>query len=289
MWPTLTLVCKAAFYAGTAGIIGTAFCAWLFRGHQFMAAILERYGAWSSLLALVAGLAVFFVQVGDLAGEGVAGMANSGLINFLWVTPVGEQLQWRLLGISAVLFACLVGFSRAGRPGIFTRALFATGLIALLYSFQISGHVAQQGMAQPVALVLHVATMGIWIGSLLPLYWFTGRAEQAQVADRLQRFGQNAVTFVALLLLAGGWLLVSLPSAPGAIFSNTWGGTLIFKLALVGILLALAAQNKFSLVPAIGRGEPMAAFRLTVVFELLFALFILLVTAAATSIAGSPA
>lgn len=289
MWPTFMLLLKALFYSGAAGTIGAAFCLWLLRGHQPMRRMLEYYGVWASLLALVAAVTGFFFQVGFTAGGGLEGMANWGLAQFLWASPVGAQMQWRLLGLTAALVAFLVGVSRSGRTGVASRALLAAGLAALIYSFVLAGHTAQAGVLQRIALLLHVATAGIWIGSLLPLFWFAGRAEQQQVADRLQRFGQIALGLVGLLLFAGLALLLTLPGSVGAIFSSTWGGALIFKLALVAILLALAAQNKLSLVPAIRNGEPVQAFRLTAVFEMLFALLILLVTAAVTTITALPA
>lgn len=288
MWQLSLVLAKFGMYVGLSSLIGGVFCLWFLRNQAALIKPIRWYAVRGATIGAVFALLGFFLQIGAIADSGMQGLMDWGLIVFLWDTPVGDTLEARLIGFVVAAVALTIGVANSPGANRFTRPALAAALVSILFSFQMTGHTAGEHLGMRVAVVLHLAAVGIWIGSLVPLFWLCRGCQPQQLAERLKGFGLLAQSIVGGLVVAGAYLLVSLPQPVGAIFSSTWGGTLILKLALVALLLALAAHNRFSLVPAIEQGEEPAAFKLTVVFEIIFAAIILLVTAAATTVMGPP-
>jgi copper transport protein len=155
----------------------------------------------------------------------------------------------------SLLAAGLAGIG-APRPGL---AFAAWGLAAL--SFAASGHAATappRAVALP-AVMLHAAALIFWMGSLVPLLFALRGPEPHRV---LQRFSSIAVPAVAVLILSGATLTWLQAGHPAALPGSSYGLVLALKLALVGLLLALAARNRLVLTPALAAGRPQAAPRL---------------------------
>lgn len=152
------------------------------------------------------------------------------------------------------------------------------------------GHAAaSEGVARlPLLLAdsVHLLATGLWFGGLVPLALFlrAQRAGPSSAAAAVQlvvhRFSALAFGCVAGLLITGGvntWTLVG--SVP-ALVGTPYGHLLLFKLALLGLVLGVAAVNRYRWVPALGAGGPAAplgAFAGTVLLEAGVASGILLV------------
>lgn len=109
------------------------------------------------------------------------------------------------------------------------------------------GHLAALGDALPVlALVLHLLAAGVWLGGLLPLRLALQGADPVRIARRFSAVGLacvaviGATAIVQAAVLAGG-----LPGLAG----TDYGHVLLIKLAVFGMLLALAARHRFALSP----------------------------------------
>lgn len=221
----------------------------------------------------------------------------------------------RLTVIAAALAACgmLVGLaaSSAPPPGIawWTRmaglALIATlplfthsmpwvplvGAVLIALSFALVGH----GTHEPrwlmtTLVVVHVAVAGFWTGALWPLYQLAGEpSERARAALAAERFGRQASWAVGALIVAGIVLSALLLGSVSALFTTSFGWVLMAKLALVAALLALAAHNRWRLVPALsGPDEGVAAtaahrLRRSIRMEVVAFLAIALATAVLTT------
>lgn len=139
----------------------------------------------------------------------------------------------------------------------------------LLASIGLTGHAAsEEGMVSAVhqaADTVHLLAAGAWLGALLPLGFLIARLPEApETRAAMTRFaGVGSVAVAALVLtgLVNGWLIVG--SVEG-LFTTTYGRLLLFKLALFGLMLLLAAYHRFRLAPALeaAPGRPEAAGRL---------------------------
>jgi copper transport protein len=98
----------------------------------------------------------------------------------------------------------------------------------------------------------------------------------------VRRFSRIAVGAIVLLVVAGVTIAFLQVGSFAGLFSTTYGGLLLAKLALVAGLLALATLNKLRLTPSLARDAPRAsgALHKTISAEFAFAFAILIVTAA---------
>jgi copper transport protein len=123
--------------------------------------------------------------------------------------------------------------------------------------------------------------VAFWLGSLWPLL-LALRDDGPRAAALLQRFSRRAVPAVVALLTAG--LLIAAVQIGGiaGLAPTRYGFMLLLKLALVGLLLLLALDNRRRLTPALAAGDGAAAGRLrrAIRWEIGVAAAILLVTEA---------
>ncbi|MFU8814385.1 MAG: copper resistance D family protein, partial [Pseudomonadales bacterium] len=112
-------------------------------------------------------------------------------------------------------------------------------------------------------LVAHLLAAAFWVGSLWPLCRLTRLpAGHSEAAVILARFGRIAALAVGVLLLSGLILAVLLLEGLASLFMTAYGHFLLAKIMIVAGLLALAAGNKWRLVPAFERGDTLASERL---------------------------
>ena len=175
-------------------------------------------------------------------------MLDSELMLFLLYDPPGKVAISQL-----VLFTILAG----ALPFIVRKpAVLLCSVVALLLpiTFTLRGHLASApGWAQ-VLLVLHVLSMSLWAGALLPL-WLMARSKSVQQWQTVfVKFGYFAQVIVAILL----------------------------------VLLACAAINKYWLVPKL-QDAPRAVWLTRVIYlEMLCVMFIFAITATFTLVIGKP-
>jgi copper transport protein len=155
-------------------------------------------------------------------------------------------------------------------------ALAATGL-----ALSVSGHAATvepQLLGRPIVFI-HGVCIAFWVGSLLPLAAIVRARERG--GGELAAFSRIIPFPLALLVASGAYLAWSELDRPDALWTTRYGEVLSGKLALVLMLLALAAANRYRLVPRLeagakGTARPLAA---TIAFETRIAVVILGVVA----------
>ncbi|MEU5552044.1 FixH family protein [Micromonospora sp. NPDC047793] len=165
-------------------------------------------------------------------------------------TPTADATGGRRAALTAVAFAGVV---------------LAWGAVALV------GHTRTYGPAWLVvpADVLHVVTAGVWLGGLVALAWTLARSADlppGAAARTVSAFSRTAAVLVGLLGVAGvllGWRILG---SWEALWGTAYGLALLTKVGLTVVVLAVAAHNRFRLVPrvvATDRDEgPPAAWRL---------------------------
>jgi putative copper resistance protein D len=131
---------------------------------------------------------------------------------------------------------------------------------AALGTLAWSGHGAMDegnpGMIHLAADILHLLSAAAWLGALaglLLLLWGSSRNDERlpltyrALAD-FSSVGTFLVGMVVLTGLANLWFTVGLAKAE-ALLSTLYGQLLLAKLALFGLMLSLAALNRFRLTP----------------------------------------
>ena len=272
---TVLWAVKVVLYVGLfAGIGGAFFCAWIAepvsrrRSEPWLLMLLT-----AGLIAAPASVALQGVDALDLPLSALAHKVS-------WET--GLETSYGLTAIAAAfalfagLFACVAESLRLAR-GL---ALF--GLLGVGLALSLSGHAstAQPQLVSRPTLFLHAVCVAFWIGALLPLA--LGARDAAVRAappaiSELRRFSNAIVPVVVLLLLTGLWLAFVQLDRIEALWTTNYGQVLAGKLAAVIALFALAAANRYWLVPKFESSGGAAArpFAISIAFELVIALVIL--------------
>lgn len=207
-------------------------------------------------------------------------------LGLLMSTPWGTTWIWAAVGVIALLAALLV--ARSGRrPGWWA----ATPLALALGAFPgLTGHAAGVEGYRTLALAAdtaHVWAVGAWIGGLalvlrLEAGWRKrGENQPRSLLPRLvPAFSPVAMGAVALLVLTGVFAAWShVEGGFGALIGTGYGRTLLLKVGLVALVLALGARNFRTLTPRLGTEPGDDAMRYSATLELAVAQAVLVVTA----------
>lgn len=285
----MALISKWAIYVSFASLVGGTFMLGLLREQHSEVVAIRRYIVIGTCLGVIAVVINFFAQVGAFAESGFAGMFDTQMRQFLWSSPIGESVTWRIIGFSIVLIACrsVLGPVNALRRVAWI-GLLVGGLI-LATSFSLLGHSAELNRFAQGMLLLHVLAIGSWVGSFYPLWRLCAHADFTLIRHVMDKFGQLGIGIVILVSGSGGALLWQLFDKPAEFFNSNYGLAISLKLSFFSIILLIAALHKFILVPRLKIENTQIAQRklkLSIAIEGLVALFILTITAVLSSVFG---
>jgi putative copper resistance protein D len=212
------------------------------------------------LVALFATIMWVMAETALLTDDAANAIDPAWLWSIMWGTRIGRV---HILRIVFLLVSLLTLWFLSPPRTRWTAQAITGGL--LVASFAWSGHgVRDEGLAGVIHAgtdVLHLLTAGAWIGALLPLsilILFSFRRQTRDDAiityEGLESFSGIGLTIVAVIVLTGvvnSWFLIGLERWR-MLFTTPYGLTLVFKLALFGLMLLLAAGNRFFLSPRLG-------------------------------------
>ena len=284
-WDVAAVSAKAITYAATLGAAGAiffiAYSGALLHGPQ-RARIRRLIGTLLLVSALASCLRIA-LNSGSMSGN-VAGMLDSGFVTMILGAGEGRALGVRAAGLCLALAAV---FSTDRR--LFALALI--GAVIAAVSFAFVGHVhALPGAPATLLLCLHLLCASFWLGALAPLLIVAPDSAASQFAEIATRFGQIALALVVLLLGAGAALLWTLIEDAAIFWSSLYGQLMVLKLLGVAVLLGLAGFNRLYATPRLLHAQTNAVHRLRISIrcELIVAMFILILTAAFTTVTGPP-
>ncbi|MEX3240110.1 copper homeostasis membrane protein CopD [Serratia quinivorans] len=250
---TLFVLCRFVHFAAVMLMFGTSLFTALL-SPQRLSPYLTRdvrpllvSCTWLAGLSAIALLAIQAGQMGD-------GWADTWRLDVWWAvlgTTFGEVWRWHL-GISLLALLSL-WLAEPRRTQLL--ALLST---LLLVSMAFIGHAAMHdgalGVAHRFNHALHLLAAGYWFGSLLPLLVCLrylaqpqSRSDAVTTLIRFSRWGHLAVALVVLtgvinsLIILGNWPLD---------VDSPYQRLLLFKTALVALMVMVALANRYAIVPA---------------------------------------
>jgi putative copper resistance protein D len=200
-------------------------------------------------LALIAGLAWLVLQAHAMAEAQTLGETLAAVPSVLFGTRFGQLL---VAQAGALIGAAVCAALRRNLP-----ATLLAGLAVLLEA----GHSHAFAMAglSPLLLsqVLHLLAAGGWLGGLLPLWAVVTYAPLDLAWRALHRFSTLAATAVCVLAATALLQGVELSGGLKGLFGTDYGTVLLVKAALFLVLIAIGANNRLRLTPALAgaRGE----------------------------------
>lgn len=227
--------------------------------------------------ALLIGLPSAAASLGllglDLLGLPPAALVTMAPWTIAFATSAGPAL---LVAIAAMLLAIM-----ALRSVWYARALAAIAFVGVGLSLAMTGHAATappELLTRP-AIFLHGLGVAFWVGALVPLAALVSKPTAATL-PLLNRFSRIAMPVVTALALTGLVLAVIQLEKLSALVDTSYGLILSIKLALVLLLLALAALNRFRLTPALATDRKAgSALKRSILLEYVAALGIFAVVA----------
>ncbi len=194
--------------------------------------------------------------------------------------------------IRLILFGCAVGAVALRLPERGRLIALVCIGAALLVSQAWLGHAAEggaglRGAAMITAYGVHVLAGAAWAGGLPPLLFALVEQRGAaadcaagnlKILTRFSAMGMTAVTLIVLSGAANAGFRVS--GSFGRLFDTRYGDTLLVKLTLVALMLALACYNRFVAMPRLRRAPASSAMQMTALVgnvgaELVLAIFVL--------------
>ncbi|KLQ40555.1 membrane protein [Enterobacter cloacae subsp. dissolvens] len=214
--------------------------------HRLMTRRFQAQQQIASLVSLLSAFLMFMIQAG-LMGNGWGDVFNPDVLQSVLATQFGSVWLWQI--ILAVITACAAWLAPQKGSRLL---LLAMGQFVLLAGV---GHAAMNdsavGAMQRINHALHLLCAATWVGGLLPLLFCMhlakGRWQTAAIYTmmRFSRVGHYAVAGVVLTGAINGLFIlgVTVPWQTGYV------QLLLFKCALVALMVVIALANRYFLVP----------------------------------------
>jgi putative copper resistance protein D len=214
-------------------------------------------------VAVLSGLFWFAFSAANMAGS-LSDLADA---ETLWavIHDTGFGAVWTARMILAVLIVVTTAAHPFRKASISADILLLILAAVFLASLAGAGHAQVEEGWESIVHVLsdaaHLLAAGAWLGGLIPLaYVLSSQAiasSDAKSIDQvLLRFSGMGYVAVATLVgtgLVNSWFLVGSVSN---LLATPYGLVLLAKLLLFAGMVALAAANRFWLVPAISNAQP---------------------------------
>ena len=208
----------------------------------------NRMLLWLAWVFLLVGA---FGSFGLYAAKVVAGSPSDALKPSVWGKVVGSHTASVLLVrvvLVLVLGGLLLTFARRATD-IWRGAALALS-VALVMTYSSIGHAYAQDPA-PLWVgidALHLVAISLWIGGLLMLAFGTSAWFTDPDAERIvRRFSLTTMVAVPVIVGTGVAQTLKLAGSLDDITSTSWGRTLLVKVAVVTVLIAIGGVSQWLL------------------------------------------
>jgi putative copper resistance protein D len=239
----------------------------------------RNVGRAAAVVALVFAVLHFVMQPARMAGS-LGSAFDPSLEALLLQSSSGPANIVRVVGLAMLALSL-------DRENRMNSILTAVGSALAIASFAFGGHTAVHPLRLLLAplLLVHLAAAAFWFGALWPLYAAAGEGPPARAGALVARFSRLAIRIVPAVLVCGLLMAVVFVRSFDELLTG-YGAMLIGKTTGFGVLMALAALNKWRLSPGVAAGDAAAtrAFRRSVAAEWALIAVILVTTAVLTSL-----
>ena len=270
-----TLALAGVFQAAGAAFFVLLFGPWLLRSGQRI----RRLGCYAALSGVLLLAAQQWLRGARMA-DGYDGLFDPALQRLAWGGSAGHAAWLQIIGLG-VIAGGLAG------PGRAASGVAGAGALIAACAFALTGHTSEHAPRALLAplLCVHLLVVAFWFGALLPLLICSWHEARGDAVALLRAFSGVAGWLVPAIGVAGLAMAIMLIPAPRG-WRAAYGILVLTKLGAFGLLLLLAAWNRWWAVPAMAAGDgpaPALALRRSIAIEYLLLGAVLAVTAVLTS------
>lgn len=264
----LVILLKAVTLLGAAIAAGTAVAPTLLPTKRLTRALAATFYAALAALVLAGALEVVMNLVRLL------GRAEWDLfVSYLSSTRHGHAVVARAAVAAALAAAVAVPWLRLLRWPL---------ALALLATYSYASHAAGMGGAWPMVTdLVHYGAVAVWAGAVLVAraapVWHAGA--EALRLDTLERLSRIGLMTVLLLAFTGVISTLVHSSDPASFVTSPYALAWLVKVGIVLTTVALAAWNRFALLPAVRRDTTDLRMRRSLTAELALLLAVFVATA----------
>jgi copper transport protein len=256
-WDVAGNIARGIGYAGTflaAG--GAVFLAIVHDGRPDRRRLAEVV-LWAAIVGAIGVLVQIPISAALATGLGLGSVTHEGVLSQVLADGVGAQTVTVLLGLAVATTAVLWKTRTTA-----TRVAAVVGGAAAAIGFSFAGHTTVTAPRWLVYTsdIVHVLAASVWFGGLVFLFLFL-RRQRAEAGDAVHaggvvaRFSRLAGFAIVAVGIAGSVLAYEEIRALSALTSTTYGKLVLIKLGVVAVIAAVAAYNRYRLVPALRRAE----------------------------------
>jgi len=249
----LAIVANVLLYAGSLVAIGLALFGLLIHDGGDNRKRLVPWIQGSAVLGALGAVGLVVARAAGGTGRGLWSVTESGVLaEVLRQGGTGWWLVGLLMGLAVVMAS--VGMA----TGAVRQVLVIYGALIAAGSFALTGHTTQ---AEPAAVAglanaVHMVVAAVWLGGLvglaLVLRWQSGSVSWASMVTRFSTVAAVSVAVLWITGVAQAWFTVG---SLGALTGSDYGTILLVKLALVVATMAMAAWNRWKLLPSLNSPE----------------------------------
>ncbi|PKP88000.1 MAG: copper resistance protein [Alphaproteobacteria bacterium HGW-Alphaproteobacteria-17] len=232
---------------------------------QPMMAAIWRAERWLCTIGLLISTLGMGVLAASMQGVGILSLELQPFWDLVRETEVG--MAW-IVRSAALLLALAAAVWMTRRPTIAAAILTLAGSVAvatLVWSGHAGATEGAAGTVHRVSDILHLIAAAVWIGAIGAFLiliaprrlreWPGGLQIAARSLDQFSRVGTICVLVIAATGLVNSQMIVGAENLSRSL-GSPYGQLLLAKLALFGLMLALAAANRWRLTPALAAAVP---------------------------------
>ena len=178
----------------------------------------------------------------------------------LFETAIGTAGMVRMLALAIVLAAALALERLPTSMRIVVLLASSVAIATLVWTGHAGATEGVSGTIHRLSDIVHMLAASIWVGGIASFSWLlfrpAGKASPAELAithralDHFSRVGTLVVGLIVLTGLINSQILIGAANI-GQIATTPYGQLLLAKIALFGLMLVLAAANRWRLTPGL--------------------------------------
>lgn len=214
-----------------------------------------------TLLGTLASIIGMLMVAAAMDGVSILSVRAEMLWMLVSETEIGTAGAVR---IGALILAFLLCLTDKLTPTVLSAGvglLVSVALASLVWTGHAGATEAALGALHRVSDIVHMIAAALWLGGIAAFammlrapadgLWSDRLGTAHRSLDQFAKVGTGCVALIVVTGLINSFILVG-PDRLTSLFTTTYGQLLLAKLGLVGLMLVLAAQNRWRLTPQLG-------------------------------------